>query len=270
MQLSALLFTQLPQYLLNLTNPSATPLSASITNPSLPILPEDMAETRFTLPALPYAYDVSSISFDFNVGPFERALEPYISGQIMRIHHSKHHQAYVNNLNAAAANHVRALQENDLHAQINLQQAMYCTSRFKFNGGGHINHSLFWANLTPANTSQAKPESAPKLAEAISAKYGSYSGFKDEFTGALLGLQGSGWGWLVKNKKTEQLGIVTTKDQDPVVGDLAPIFGIDMWEHAYYLQYFNDKTSYVDGIWNIINWDTAEGRYLDRCGTLKL
>ncbi|PWW74624.1 hypothetical protein C7212DRAFT_327428, partial [Tuber magnatum] len=184
MQLSALLFTQLPQYLLNLTGPSATSLSASITNPSLSILPEDMAKTKFTLPALPYAYDV------------------------------------------------------------------------------------FWANLAPADTSQAKPESAPKLTEAISAKYGSYDGFKDEFTGVLLGLQGSGWGWLVKNEKTEQLDIVITKDQDPVVGGLAPIFGIDMWEHAYYLQYFNDKASYVNGIWNIINWDTAEGRYLGGRGGL--
>ncbi|RPA95533.1 manganese and iron superoxide dismutase [Choiromyces venosus 120613-1] len=208
-----------------------------------------MAQAKFTLPALPYAYD---------------ALEPYISGQIMQIHHSKHHQTYVNNLNAATANHVKALQENDVRAQINLQQAI------KFNGGGHINHSLFWANLAPANTSQAKPESAPKLMEAITAKYGSYGGFKNEFKGVLLGLQGSGWGWLVKNKKTEQLDIVITKDQDPVVGDLAPIFGVDMWEHAYYLQYFNDKASYVNGIWNIINWDTAEGRFLGRSGALKL
>jgi len=208
-----------------------------------------MTEARFTLPALPYAYD---------------ALEPYISSQIMQIHHSKHHQTYVNNLNAATANHVKALQGNDVRAQIYLQQAI------KFNGGGHINHSLFWVNLAPANTSQAKPESAAKLTEAISAKYGSYDAFKNEFMGVLLGLQGSGWGWLVKDKKTEQLDIVTTKDQDPVVGDLAPIFGIDMWEHAYYLQYFNDKASYVNGIWNIINWDTAEARFLDRSGTLKL
>ncbi|PUU78438.1 Manganese/iron superoxide dismutase [Tuber borchii] len=193
-----------------------------------------------------------------------QALEPYISGQIMQIHHSKHHQTYVNNLNAATANHVKALQENDIRAQINLQQAI------KFNGGGHINHSLFWANLVPANFSQAELESAPKLTGAISAKYGSYDEFKGEFTGVLLGLQGSGWGWLVKNKKTDQLDIITTKDQDPVVGDLAPIFGVDMWEHAYYLQYFNDKASYVNGIWNIINWETAEQRFLGCSGVLKL
>ncbi|KAL0638324.1 hypothetical protein Q9L58_002626 [Maublancomyces gigas] len=226
-----------------------------------------MASThKYTLPALPYAYD---------------ALEPYISHQIMTLHHDKHHQAYVNNLNAATASHVQALEKSDVQAQIALQQAI------KFNGGGHINHSLFWANLAPASSPSAKTEAAPKLMDALAEKYGSYEKFQDEFNAVLLGLQGSGWGWLVK-KKSGELDIVATKvhtfeamivmmredanglqDQDPVVG-AQPVFGVDMWEHAYYIQYFNDKASYVTGIWNVINWEESERRFLEQVGQLKL
>ncbi|KAF5608049.1 superoxide dismutase Fe-Mn family [Fusarium subglutinans] len=197
-----------------------------------------MSVGTYSLPALPYAYD---------------ALEPSISAQIMELHHSKHHQAYVTNLNAALKNYATATSTNDIAGQIALQSAI------KFNGGGHINHSLFWENLSPSSSADAKPESAPTLSAEISKTWGSIQAFQEAFKKTLLGLQGSGWGWLVKD--THGLRIVTTKDQDPVVGGEVPIFGVDMWEHAYYLQYLNGKAAYVDNIWNVINWKTAEARF---------
>lgn len=158
---------------------------------------------------------------------FDQALEPSISSKIMELHHSKHHQAYVTNLNNALGSYAAAVSANDIPAQIALQPAI------KFNGGGHINHSLFWANLAPATSSEANPKSAPKLVAAIEATWGSLDGFREALTKTLLGIQGSGWGWLVKDGSA--LRLVSTKDQDPVVGSELPVFGIDMWEHAYYL-----------------------------------
>ncbi|KAG6010354.1 Superoxide dismutase [Mn], mitochondrial [Claviceps maximensis] len=197
-----------------------------------------MSAGTYSLPKLPYAYN---------------ELEPSISAQIMELHHSKHHQAYVTNLNNALRTYAAATASNDIAGQIALQNAI------KFNGGGHINHSLFWENLTPPNSAEANPQSAATLMAAIAQTWGSYDDFKAAFTRALLGLQGSGWGWLVKEGKA--LRIVTTKDQDPVVGGEVPILGIDMWEHAYYLQYLNGKAAYIENIWNVINWKTAESRF---------
>ncbi|XWW92781.1 hypothetical protein V2A60_000708 [Cordyceps javanica] len=197
-----------------------------------------MAST-YSLPPLPYAYD---------------ALEPSISKQIMELHHGKHHQAYVTNLNAALKSYAAA----DVAGQIALQQAL------KFNGGGHINHSLFWENLAPAGTPEADlagGAAAPTLAAALAQTWGSVDDFKKAFAAALLGLQGSGWGWLVKDARGG-LRIITTKDQDPVVGPEIPVFGVDMWEHAYYLQYLNGKAAYIENIWNVINWKTAERRFV--------
>lgn len=189
----------------------------------------------------------------------------------MELHHSKHHQTYVTNLNNALKTYATATSSNDIAGQIALQNAI------KFNGGGHINHSLFWENLAPATSAEANPKSAATLMAAISKTWGSFDEFKAAFTKALLGLQGSGWGWLVKDGGS--LRIVTTKDQDPVVGGEVPIFGVDMWEHAYYLQvrcdsvmmvkyvtdsslqYLNGKAAYVDNIWKVINWKTAESRF---------
>lgn len=192
----------------------------------------------------------------------------------MELHHSKHHQAYVNNLNVALNSYAAATSSDDIAAQIGLQAAL------KFNGGGHINHSLFWENLSPASSPDASPDSAPQLIAEINKTWGGLDAFKTAFGKTLLGLQGSGWGWLVKDGQ-HGLRIVTTKDQDPVVGGEVPIFGVDMWEHAYYLQvrdsrhlfgtrmalltiaqYLNGKAAYVENIWNVINWKTAETRYL--------
>ncbi|KAK6362652.1 Superoxide dismutase [Mn], mitochondrial [Orbilia blumenaviensis] len=186
-----------------------------------------MAET-YTLPQLPYAYD---------------ALEPYISAQIMELHHSKHHAAYIANLNKAISSPTAANTQSLIH----------------FNGGGHINHSIFWKNLTPASSEDAKLSAAPSLAQAIDNEFGSFNEFKGKFSAALLGIQGSGWGWLVVN--AGKLEIVTTRDQDTVPAGTTAIFGVDMWEHAYYLQYLNGKAAYVENVWNIINWRYAEGRF---------
>lgn len=153
----------------------------------------------------------------------------------MELHHSKHHQTYVTNLNKALSDLAAASQANDIDKQIALQPAI------NFNGGGHINHSLFWQNLAPASSPEASrpEESAPTLVAEIAQTWGSLESFKQAFSAKLLGIQGSGWGWLVKaegagDRKTLQ--IVTTKDQDPVPSTFVPIFGVDMWEHAYYLQ----------------------------------
>ena len=147
----------------------------------------------------------------------------------MELHHSKHHNTYVTNLNNALKSQAAATQAGDIPNRIALQSAI------RFNGGGHINHSLFWENLAPSSSPDTKPDAAPSLVAEINKTWGGLDAFKKEFNGALLGIQGSGWGWLVKDKQS-RLAIVTTKDQDPVVGGEVPIFGVDMWEHAYYLQ----------------------------------
>jgi Fe-Mn family superoxide dismutase len=161
----------------------------------------------------------------------------------MELHHQKHHQTYVNNLNAALSAQVTATQSNDVPSLIALQQ------KIRFNGGGHINHSLFWKNLTPPGTPGNDIAGAPTLREAIGSRWGSHEAFVKAFGAELLSLQGSGWGWLVsKGGAKGRLEIITTKDQDPVNGPDVPVFGVDMWEHAYYLQVslFGCSFTYLD------------------------
>lgn len=200
-----------------------------------------MSASTYSLPPLPYAYD---------------ALEPSISKQIMELHHTKHHQTYITNLSKALSTSATAL------SQGNLQDSQAQLSAIRFNGGGHINHSLFWEGLAPASSPDAQIDSAaPKLKAAIASTWGSVDKFKETFSAALLGIQGSGWGWLVKEAVTGQLRIVTLANQEAVVVGDTPLFGVDMWEHAYYLQYLNGKAAYVDNIWKIVNWKTAEARF---------
>lgn len=174
----------------------------------------------------------------------------------MRLHHTKHHTTYVTNLNNALQAQVVAVKTNDIVGQLYSQRVI------NFHAGGHINHSLFWANLTPSSSSSSNEASAPKLTAAISERWGSPETFKEKFNTILLGIQGSGWGWLVQDAGSGALEIVTTRDQDIVPKGKKPIFGVDFWEHAYYLQYLNDKASYAKGIWNVINWQESERRYL--------
>ncbi|KAL3713689.1 hypothetical protein TMatcc_002393 [Talaromyces marneffei ATCC 18224] len=203
----------------------------------------------YKLPPLPYAYN---------------ALEPIISAQIMTLHHSKHHQTYINNLNAALSAQEAATVSNDISALPAIKQ------KIKFNGGGHINHSLLWRNLAPVGSAETDINAvAPTVKAAIEAKWGSISKFIEGFKQTLLGIQGSGWGWLIAKQdpaemNSKTLDIVTSKDQDAVVtcdDSVVPLVGVDMWEHAYYLQYLNNKAGYVTEIWKIINWKVAEERF---------
>ncbi|PWN27218.1 manganese and iron superoxide dismutase [Jaminaea rosea] len=191
-----------------------------------------------TLPQLPYAYN---------------ALEPTISAQIMEIHHSKHHQTYVNNLNAAEKAYASAVQNKDIRTQIATQQAI------KFNGGGHINHSLFWKNLAPTSEGGGSLQEG-NLKQAIDRDFGSFDKFRTKFNQTALGIQGSGWAWL--GFKDGRLDVVAAKDQDPLTTHY-PILGLDMWEHAFYLQHQNNKAAYVDTVWKVFNWKEAEKRFQD-------
>lgn len=178
----------------------------------------------------------------------------------MKLHHSKHHQTYVNNLNKATQALKELVHNRDVAKQIELQSVI------KFNGGGHINHSLFWQNLAPANDAAAS--GGKEIKREIERQFDSFDKFESQLTAALLGIQGSGWGWLVK-QADGSLTIETTKDQDPIVKG-APLLGIDFWEHAYYIQYYNDKQSYVNNIYKVINWDTVEKRWNGTAHALKL
>lgn len=172
------------------------------------------ASSVHTLPDLPYAYDVRLLPVllihPLTYSCVEQALEPHISSQIMELHHSKHHQTYVNGLNAAEKSYSSAISSDDVKAQIKLQSAL------KFNGGGHINHSLFWKNLAPSSQGGGKLSDG-KLKNAIESDFGSVEKFKEAFNAQTAAIQGSGWGWLGYNETTKKLEIVTTANQDPLV-----------------------------------------------------
>lgn len=195
----------------------------------------------FTLPALPYAHD---------------ALEPHIDALTMQIHHGKHHQAYVDNLNKAIAgtpNENKSLEEL-------VKAAGTISPAVRNNGGGHWNHSFFWEILGP--NAGGKPSG--KLAAAIDAAFGSFDEFKTKFSAAGATRFGSGWAWLtVKDGKLE---ISSTPNQDNPLMDVAevkgtPILGVDVWEHAYYLKYQNKRPDYLAAIWNVINWKKVEEKF---------
>ncbi|KAI6645763.1 hypothetical protein LOD99_13026 [Oopsacas minuta] len=194
---------------------------------------------QHTLPDLPYPYE---------------SLEPHISAEIMRIHHTKHHATYVKNLNAAEQKINTAVDAGDLSGIIALQGAV------KFNGGGHINHSIFWSNLSPNGGGEPQGD----LRDAINKEFGSFSDFQSKFVAAATGVQGSGWSWLGYNRDQKRLQIASCPNQDPLQATtgLIPLLGIDVWEHAYYLQYKNVRPGYLKAIWNVINWNNISERLL--------
>lgn len=199
-------------------------------------------------------YKLPDLPYDLN------ALEPVISAEIMSLHYNKHHAAYVANLNKALEQLADAEQKNDIAAQIGLQSAI------KFNGGGHVNHSIFWTNLAPESKGGGKQPEGP-LAEAINKKFGSLDKLIEQLSAKAVAIQGSGWGWLGLNKASGQLEIATCDNQDPLVTKgLVPLFGIDVWEHAYYLQYKNVRADYVKAIWNIVNWKNVAERFSTATG----
>ncbi len=192
---------------------------------------------KHTLPDLPYDYN---------------ALEPYISAEIMMVHHQKHHQAYVTNLNIAEEKVHEATAKNDVKTQIALQPAI------KFNGGGHINHSIFWTNLASVRNGGGELAKGPLL-DAINKEFGSLDVFKTKFNTAAAAVQGSGWAWLGFNEASKRLEIVALPNQDPLTTHV-PLLGVDVWEHAYYLQYKNVRPDYLKAIWSVVNWKNVAER----------
>ncbi len=191
----------------------------------------------FELPKLPYAYD---------------ALEPHIDARTMEIHHSKHHAAYVTNLNKALEGKadLQAKSVEALLANLNAVPEAIRTA-VRNNGGGVANHSMFWKMMAPKAGGDPKGE----VAKAIDKSFGSFQAFKDQFAQAGLGRFGSGWAWLIADK-AGALKIISTANQDTPISDgQKPILGIDVWEHAYYLKYQNRRADYIAAWWNVVNWD---------------
>ena len=197
----------------------------------------------FELPPLPYAFE---------------ALEPHIDARTMQIHHDGHHAAYVTNLNKAlesapglAGKKVEDLLANNLAAvPENIRTAV------RNNGGGHLNHTMFWQIMSPAGGGQP----VGNVAQAITGAFGGFEQFKEKFNAAAMGRFGSGWAWLVKRQGN--LEILSTANQDsPLLEGLYPVFGLDVWEHAYYLKYQNRRGEYVGAWWNVVNWPEIEKRF---------
>lgn len=213
----------------------------AVTAKITPSIAMKLNEAKFTLPKLAYAYN---------------ALEPHIDAQTMEIHYSKHHQAYVTNLN-------KALEGTDV-SKLSLEDIVKNISKYstavRNNGGGHWNHTFFWEILSPQKTEPSK-----KLLAHINKDFGSLDKLKEEFNKAAAGRFGSGWAWLIL-KKDGKLKVVSTANQDNPLMDVAeergtPILGIDVWEHAYYLKYQNKRADYVNAFWNLVNWEQADKNY---------
>jgi Fe-Mn family superoxide dismutase len=201
------------------------------------------------------AYSVPDLPYDYD------ALEPHIDEATMRVHHDKHHQAYVDKANAAlegtdwADKDVEEVLQNLSSLPEDKQNAV------RNNGGGHYNHSLFWQMLS----SDGGGEPDGDLGDAINAKFGSFDSFKEEFKNAGVNRFGSGWAWLVHDGSG--LAVTSTPNQDsPVSEGQTPLLGCDVWEHAYYLKYQNKRPDYIDAFWNLVNWDYVAERYSDAQG----
>ncbi len=197
----------------------------------------------FDLPDLGYAHD---------------ALEPHIDARTMSIHHGRHHAAYTANLNAALAGHpdLHGMSAEELVADLSALPASIQTA-VRNNGGGYVNHNFFWQLMTPGG------DAAPggELAQAIDASFGSFADFQKQFAAAAIGRFGSGWAWLAVGDEGA-LQVVSTPNQDtPIMQGHAPVVGVDVWEHAYYLHYQNRRPDYVAAFWNVINWTVAASNY---------
>lgn len=198
----------------------------------------------FTLPDLPYAHD---------------ALTPHIDEETMKIHHGKHHNTYVTKLNDAISGHseLESKSIEDLVRDLD-QVPESIRTAVRNNGGGHLNHTMFWQLMSPTGGGQPSGE----LADAINSAFGSFESFKEEFKNAGLGRFGSGWAWLVVNNG--KLEITSTPNQDnPITEGKTPILGVDVWEHAYYLKYQNRRPDYIEAFFNVINWDEVAKRYAE-------
>ncbi len=199
---------------------------------------------KYTLPELPYAYD---------------ALEPHIDAKTMEIHHTKHHQAYTDKLNAALEKCSSDIQNKDILEILgNIDQVPEDQKgAINFNGGGYDNHKLFWDNMKP--NGGGDPGGA--LADAINASFGNFADFKTKFSSQTAVVQGSGWGWLVYNPSSSKVEYTKMQNQtSPRTKGLVPLLGLDVWEHAYYLKYQNKRPDYIAAWWNVVNWDEVDSR----------
>jgi Fe-Mn family superoxide dismutase len=195
--------------------------------------------TKYVLPDLPYAYN---------------ALEPVISEEIMKLHHDKHHAAYVNNANAA-------LEKLDKARKGELQVDIKAVLRdYSFNYGGHVLHSIFWPNMAPPGKGDGSPGGA--LADKLKVDFGGFDKFKAQFSDAAKTVEGSGWALLLHDNMSDQLVLTQVEKQNFMhLAQLPILLGIDVWEHAYYLQYKNDRGAYVDKWWGVVNWDDVAKRF---------
>nr|UYG55614.1 superoxide dismutase 2 [Geocoris pallidipennis] len=198
---------------------------------------KSMTRAAHCLPQLPYPYN---------------ALEPIICAEIMELHYTKHHNAYVTNLNAAECQLKEAIEKNDIAKVIALQPAL------KFNGGGHINHSILWSTL-----SNCGGQPSEQLMGAICQAFGSFDNLLSQMQAMTNSIQGSGWGWLGYNPTSKRLQLTTCANQDPLQATtgLIPLFGIDVWEHAYYIQYRSARAEYTKRIFDVANWNDISARY---------
>ncbi len=198
----------------------------------------------YKLPNLPYAYN---------------ALEPHIDTRTMAIHHGKHHQAYVNNLNAALADYPDLQKKNVVELLSDLDTVpQEIRTAVRNSGGGHANHSLLWPSMSPNGGGQPTGQ----LAEAINQGFGSMDAFKTQFDQAVAACFGSGWAWLCVDDKGKLLITNLPNQDNPIATGLVPILGLDVWEHAYYLNYQNRRGDYIDAWWNVVNWDEVSSNLM--------
>jgi len=197
----------------------------------------------YELPKLTYSYD---------------SLEPHIDAQTMEIHYTKHHQGYVNKLNTALENHAE-LQDKPLEDLLWTLDSVPEEIRkaVRNNGGGHLNHSLFWKIMSPDGGGEPQGE----LAEAINKDLGGFNQFKEDFTNTAATVFGSGWAWLVKDGSGKLLVKSTSNQDSPVMEGLTPLLGLDVWEHAYYLKYQNKRPDYIGAFWNVVNWEEVSNNF---------
>ncbi|MGN6709859.1 MAG: superoxide dismutase [Candidatus Nitrosocosmicus sp.] len=200
--------------------------------------------SKYELPPIPYSYD---------------ALEPHIDARTMEIHHTKHHQTYTNNLNAAIEKCPQEIQDKDITEILaHLDQIPNdLKGAINFNGGGFDNHRIFWNNLSPNGGGEPRGS----IANSINESFGNFTSFKEKFSSTTIAIQGSGWGWLVYNPTNKKVEYIAMPNQtSPRTEGLIPLLGCDVWEHAYYLKYQNKRPDYVSAWWNVINWDDVNKR----------
>ena len=220
-------------------------LSPAQATPAPAATPAAAPAGPFKLPSLPYGYD---------------ALEPSFDAETMHLHHDKHHQAYINNLNTAVTSHPDLATKSAEELVANLSAVPEAVrTAVRNNGGGHANHSFWWPTLGKGGAAPAG-----ELAKAIDAKFGSLSAFQEQLTKAAMGVFGSGWAWLVK-QADGTVAIETTPNQDSVLAlGHKPVLGIDVWEHAYYLKYQNRRADYVKAYFQVLNWDYVSGQFAQK------